>query len=185
VSAQYVNDRPVPSCNAEHKCEALNSFIQVRLELDTKTSWAGANPPGSGTTRFIKKVAQDGSAVSCATVAAIAADRLQPTAIETSGKLSILGIDATRITNPMLGQGVTYSFVNTATGDNFLIWTEFWAGGLNLNTRLPEGKRQGYGCFEAAADVGGPLVAQDNCPSSTSDAGVCRLFRLKMPPPEN
>jgi hypothetical protein len=183
VSGQYISDRPLPVCTAG-KCEALNHFVQVRAELDTKTSWAGATSPKSGTTRFIKKTALDGSAVTCATIAVAAADRIVPGAIEASGKFLVQGLDVTNITNPMLGQGVNYSFVNTGTGGNFLIWAEFWSGGVDSNTRLPQGRRQGYGCFEDAATVGGPIVPEDNCPGATNDAGVCRIFKLKMPPPE-
>jgi hypothetical protein len=177
------DERPLPQCLAG-TCQALNVFLQVRIDLDTKNTWAAATAPKSGITRFIKKAALDGSAVSCSTVATAAADRSQAGALEASGRFNLQGLDVTPITNPMLGQGVQYSFVNTATGSDFLIWTEFWAGPVDSVSKLPTGKRLGYGCFEAGAEVGGPLVAQDNCPNAVNDAGVCRTFKLAMPAPE-
>ncbi|MFZ5440161.1 MAG: hypothetical protein ACOZQL_09145 [Myxococcota bacterium] len=180
----YLDERPIPYCT-NGVCTATETFIQPRIELNTRTNWQGLTlNPQSGTTRFIKKVASDGTPVTCATVAAIAADRNAPGAIEASGKLIVQGLDVTRVTNPQLGQGISYAFVNTQTGSDFLIWTELWGGAPDSNTKLPSGRRFGYGCFENAADVGGPLVPADNCPSTTSDAGTCRVFRLVMPPPE-
>ncbi len=152
VSAHYVSDRPIPTCT-EGRCTALNTFIQVRIELDTKSTWASFQAPQSGTTRFIEKTTVDGGAVSCAVVAQAAADRARPDAIEDAGVFNVLGLDVTPIKNPQLGQGVTYAYVNTATGSDFLIWTEFWVGPVDSLTKLPTAKRLGYGCFEAAADV--------------------------------
>ncbi len=179
----FMDDRPIPYCIAG-VCTAKETFIQPRVYLDTAGSWGALGvSPQSGTTRFIKKVANDGSAVTCATVAAIAADRSAAGAIEASGKLVMQGLDVTRITNPQLGQGVTYTFVNTQTGGDYLIWTELWGGSPDSNTKLPQGRRLGYGCYEDAATTT-PLTTSDNCPSTTSDAGSCRVFRLKMPGPE-
>jgi hypothetical protein len=183
-SYNYVDDRPVPYC-LQGRCTALEAFIQVRVQLDTKMNWSGLGvSPQSGSTRFIKKAARDGSAVTCARLAATASDKTKPSAIEDAKQYVIQGLDVTRITNPMLGQGITYGFVNTQTGGDFLVWAELWGGPPNSNTKLPSGNRLGWGCFEAAAQVGGPLVAQDNCPSTTSDAGTCRVFTLVMPPPQ-
>lgn len=180
----YTEDRPIPFCTTG-RCTALEKFVQVRVELDTKSTWAGLGvSPQSGSTRFIKKVAQDGTPVTCATVTTIAADRMASGAIEASNKVIVQGLDVTPITNPQLGQGVNYNFVNTQTGGDFLIWTEFWGGRPDPNTKLPSGRRLGFGCFESAMDVGGPIVPEDNCSSSPTDASVCRIFRLKMPPPE-
>jgi hypothetical protein len=179
----YMDERPIPFCISGH-CTATEKFIQPRVILDTQANWGGLTlSPQSGTTRFIKKVANDGSAVTCATVAAVAADRYTPGAIEASGTLVVQGLDVTRVTNPMLGQGITYAFVNTQTGGDFLIWTELWGGPPNSTTKLPTGKRFGYGCFESGPQVA-PLVVDDNCPSTTSDFGNCRTFRLAMPGPE-
>lgn len=179
----FSDDRPLPQC-IDGRCFAVETFIQPRLVLDTSRNWAGLTlSPQSGTTRFIKKKANDGSAVTCATVAAVAADRNASGAIEANGSLVLQGLDVTRVTNPMLGQGITYTFVNTQTGGDYLIWTELWGGPPDSNTKMPTGRRFGYGCFETLPTVA-PLVPEDNCPSTTSDAGVCRVFRLTMPPPE-
>jgi hypothetical protein len=181
----YVTDRPIPYCIGG-KCFAVETFIQPRVVLDTRDNWQGlALSPQSGSTRFIKKTGADGGAVTCAAVAAVAGDRMAPGAIEASRAFVVQGLDVTRVTNPMLGQGITYTFVNTQTGGDFLIWTELWGGAPDSNTRLPTGLRFGYGCYEAPAQVGGPLVPDDNCPSTTNDGGACRVFRLVMPPPEN
>lgn len=182
----YMDERPIPYCSS-NICTATETFIQPRVELNTRMNWQGLTlNPQSGTTRFIKKKATDGSTVTCATLAVIGADRSSAAAgaFEANGNLIIQGLDVTRVTNPQLGQGLTYAFVNTQTGADFIIWTELWGGPPDSTTKLPTGRRFGYGCYENAADVGGPLVPEDNCPSTTSDAGTCRTFRLVMPPPE-
>jgi hypothetical protein len=184
VSYGYVDDRPIPYC-VSGRCQALETFVQVRVQLDTKQNWSGLGvSPRSGSTRFIKKTAADGSAVTCARVQATAADKTKPSAIEDANTYVIQGLDVTRITNPQLGQGITYQFVNTQTGGDFLIWEELWGGPPDSTSHLPTGNRLGWGCYEATADVGGPIVVADNCPSTTSDAGTCRTFNLLMPPPE-
>lgn len=178
----YFDERPIPQC-VDGRCWAVATFIQPRVELETTGGWSIVTPaPQSASTRFIKKTAIDGSAVSCATVAATAADRNTSNAIEASGKYSILGIDVTRVTPP-LGQGVTLAFVNTQTADDYLIWAELWGGLPSSSTKMPTGRRFGYGCFESKPLVA-PMTAVDNCPSTTSDAGVCRVFHLVMPAPE-
>ncbi len=179
----YMDERPIPLCVDGH-CTALQKFIQPRVELNTSMYWQGLSvSPQSASTRFIKKIANDGSAVTCATVSSIASDRTASGAIEASGTLVIQGLDVTRVTNPMLGQGISYAFVNTQTGGDYLIWTELWGGPPDSTTKLPTGRRFGYGCYETLPTVA-PLVPEDNCPSTTSDAGTCRVFRLLMPPPE-
>lgn len=183
-SYDYIGDRPIPYCT-EGRCTALETFVQVRVQLETRQNWSGLGvSPASGSTRFIKKRARDGSAVTCERVAATASDRTKPSAIEDSKTYVLQGLDVTRITNPMLGQGITYAFVNTQTGGDFLIWTELWGGAPDSSTKLPSGNRLGWGCFEDAALLGGPIIPEDNCPSTTSDAGTCRVFTLLMPPPE-
>lgn len=179
----FMDERPIPLCVAG-RCSAVESFIQPRVVLDTQANWGGVTlSPQSGTTRFIKKFANDGTPVTCATVFGVASNRNEPGAIEANGNLIIQGLDITRVTNPMLGQGITYTFVNTQTGGDYLIWTELWGGPPSSSTKLPSGRRFGYGCYETLPIVA-PLVAEDNCPSTTSDAGVCRVFRLVMPGPE-
>ncbi|MEW5738569.1 MAG: hypothetical protein AB1938_06560 [Myxococcota bacterium] len=180
----YTEDRPIPYC-VMGRCTALETFVQVRVFLDTKDNWAGLGvSPQSGATRFIKKTAADGSAVDCARVKATASDKTKPQALEDSKLYVMQGVDVTRITNPQLGQGITYTFVNTQTGGDFLIFAELWGGPPNSATKYPSGNRLGHTCFEAPAVVGGPIIPEDNCPSTTSDAGTCRVFNLKMDGPE-
>ncbi|MEW6431400.1 MAG: hypothetical protein AB1730_07800 [Myxococcota bacterium] len=184
LALTFVDDRPIPYCSMG-RCTALETFVQVRVQMDTKQNWSGLGvSPGSGSTRFIKKTGANGMPVTCAMVAATAADKTKPAAIEDSKAYVIQGLDVTRITNPQLGQGITYAFVNTQTGGDFLIWSELWGGPPNSSTKLPSGNRLGWGCYESAAEVGGPITTEDNCPSTTSDAGTCRTFNLVMPPPE-
>ena len=116
----YLDERPIPLCVNGH-CSAVEKFIQPRIELNTRDNWQGLSLlPQSGSTRFIKKFANDGSPVTCATVFAAASDRNAPGAIEASGNLIVQGLDVTRVTNPMLGQGIAYTFVNTQTGGDYL-----------------------------------------------------------------
>ncbi len=178
----YLDERPIPLC-VSGRCSAVEKFIQPSIDLDTAANWQGLTfSPRSGSTRFIKKFANDGSPVTCATVSAVASDRNASGAIEASSNLIVQGLDVTPV-NTMAGQVINYTFVNTQTGGDYLIWTELWGGPVSSTTKLPSGRRFGYGCYESGPQVT-PLVPLDNCPSTTSDAGVCRRFRLTMPPPE-
>ncbi|MFO0598537.1 MAG: hypothetical protein U0228_24740 [Myxococcaceae bacterium] len=179
----WVDDRPIPLCTDGH-CTALGTFIQPRVELDTRANWAGLTlSPQSAATRFIRKTANDGSAMTCARLATLAADRNAPSAIEDGNVAVVYGLDVTRVTNPQLGQGVNLAFVNTQTASDYLIWAELWGGPPGSSTKLPTGRRFGYGCFEDAATTPA-LTLQDNCPSATQDAGTCHIFHLMMPAPE-
>lgn len=176
-----LDDRPLPQCLAGH-CTAKETFVQVRVALNTRTNWGGVTTdPGSGVTYFIKKTAVDGSPVTCETIKAIASDRLNPLAISTNPSLQLLGVDTTPITNPQLDTGINFTLVASQTASDYLIWVEFWFGKLSSDTKFPTAKRQGYGCFETGL---APIVESDNCPSTRTDAGTCRSFSLTMPAPE-
>jgi hypothetical protein len=180
LGESYQKDRPVPLCK-DGVCTALETFIQPRIELSIPGWNILSVPIQSATTRFIKKTAADGSVVDCARVAQVAADRTQPGAIEASNQFSLMGLDVTPV---MMSQAVIrMAFVNTQTGDNYLIWSELWGGRIDSNTQLPTGRRLGWGCFTDPVQTA-PLVPQDNCPSSTTDAGLCRKIELTMPAPE-
>jgi hypothetical protein len=176
----YPNDRPVPLCT-DGICQATEKFIQPRIELSIPGWNVLSVPPRSAATRFIKKTAADGSAVNCSRVSQIASDRTVAGAIEASGQLQVMGLDITRVTDSQAV--IRLAFVNTQTGSDYLIWVELWGGYPDSNTQLPTGRRLGWGCFESAEKTA-PLVPEDNCPSTTTDAGVCRVFQLVMPAPE-
>jgi hypothetical protein len=183
IGVSYQNDRPIPLCT-DGICQATEKFIQPRVEVNTRMYWSGlAVVPRSASTRFIKKTAIDGSAVTCARVAQVAADRMAPGAIEASNQFQVQGLDVTRVTNPELGQGITLALVNTQTGSDYLIWLELWGGFPDSTTSLPTGRRLGWGCYEDA-NTTRALTLSDNCPSATNDAGTCRIFQLVMPGPE-
>ncbi|MGV3622296.1 MAG: hypothetical protein ACO1OB_15875 [Archangium sp.] len=180
----FPDDRPLPMC-LNGRCNANSVFIQPSVQLDTKDNWSGLSiSPQSATTRFIKKKAIDGSDVTCAILATVAAARNTPTAIEDSKKFNVQGLDVTRVTNPMLGQGINFAFVNTQIGGDFIIWSELWGGAPGSDSKMPTGRRFGFGCFESGAAIGGPLVDTDNCPSAAFNFGNCRRFVLRMPGPE-
>lgn len=182
VATDITSERPIAQCNAG-KCFSKGTFVQPRFVLNTRVTWAGvAIAPRSGSTRFIKKIALDGSAVTCDTVRA-KASKSDSSAIEKSGLFNIQGIDATPIDNGAVNQGVNYRYVNTQTGGDYLLWLEFWGGPLDVDTKLPTGSRMANTCVETGANVA-EVVASDNCPSAGNDAGTCRVFQIEMAGPE-
>ncbi len=181
----WVYEAPVPICPTGI-CTALNKPVQVRVELDTRNTWAGFQPaPQSVLTRFIRKQGPSGAAVSCATVQAAAQSRLPADVlqIESSGNFIIQGFDVYGLQNPQLGQGINLPYVNVGTGPEYLIWVEFWYGPRDGASKLPTLNRAGWGCFEDSASMP-EITAESNCPSGTSDAGACQVFRLQMPGPQ-
>lgn len=182
LATEVISERPIAQCNGG-KCFSKATFVQPRFVLNTKDTWAGfPTSPRSGITRFIKKVAVDGSAVTCDIVRA-KASKSDPQALEKSGLFNLQGIDATPISSGAVYQGVNYSFVNTQTGSDYLLWLEFWAGPLGTDSKLPTGSRLTSHCVEAGVNVTEVLLS-DNCPSATNDAGTCRAFQVAMPGPE-
>ncbi len=174
------DDRPMPMCVEGH-CNAATQFIQPSIQLDVSSGWAFLPVyPRSAVTRFIKKKAADGSAVTCATVEAVASDVFKPIAIEESTRFNIQGFDATPVTQ-MSGNKINFAFVNTQTGGDYLVWIELWGG--PINNKVPTGKRFGFGCFEDPAKLGAALVDTDNCLSDALPFGTCRTMVFNMPAP--
>jgi hypothetical protein len=131
----------------------------------------------SGTTRFISKTAVDGSAVSCATLEGVASTSV-PDALDTDGGVNLLGLDITRLDS--WGGTVNYPLVSAQTHGGYLIWLEFWSGYPDSATKYPAGVRRGHSCFESAPAITPSVLAEYNCPSAISDAGVCRQYDLSI-----
>lgn len=181
LPAGWLTDTPLPVC-VVGRCQALEQAVQVRVELDARTTWGGTSPaPRSLAIRFIKKVAADGSPVTCATIAANNGSRLPAavTQLEDGNKFVFQGVDTYPVSNAQLGQVVSLPYVNVATGGDYLVYVEFWYGDRDGATKLPTLNRAGWGCIDAASLS--PIVASDNCPAPGSDAGTCRIFSLPMP----
>lgn len=173
-------DTPLPYCTSG-RCQSLNVPVALRFEIDTTGSWP-AVALRSSQTFVVRKLGQDGAAVSCAVVQAAAAGKTQADVdqLQRSGKFQFQGFDVTPL-NVMGGGIFTLPFVNAGTGKDFLIFTELWAGPRDSNTSLPTGNRLGFGCFESGDPVA-EITAVDDC-SPSRDGGTCRVVRLKMPAP--
>jgi hypothetical protein len=179
----YSYDAPLPYCVAG-KCEQRNTYVEVNLQFNT-TAWQSLANPGSLALKFISKQAVDGSAVSCATVAAAAPGKTAAEAgqIEASGKFQELGFDVRKRANGTnFAPNFIVNLMKLGTGADYLIWVEAWGGGQDPDTKLPQGTRLGTACYESAA-LTAPIVPEDNCPSTTNDAGTCRRFELVLPAP--
>jgi hypothetical protein len=171
-------ENPLPLCE-DHLCTAYATGVQLNINVNM-SSWVGTTP-ASITTRFIKKTAQDGSAVDCTRLAAAASGRTVANAgqIEQSGTFQVVGFDVRRPPT-IAGLNISIPFVNVETTSDYLLWMELWYGPPDSNTRLPTGNRQGYGCWASGAAGLTAIVAADDC---RGDAGTCREIDLTMPPP--
>lgn len=181
VGGNLLDDRPLPVCRSS-KCEQFNTPVQVRIEYNT-SAWTGATPSALGviTTRWIKKLGQDGSAVTCAAVTAEVTGTNMALQLEQTGKFVMLGFDVTRVsTAGGIPNPVTVPFAYTSVGSDYLIFSEAWSGGIDSSTRLPTGTRQSTGCVETGAEVA-PLATSQSC---VADAGTsCRTLRIPLPAP--
>lgn len=178
-----LDDRPVAQCRAG-KCELFHKAVSLRIEYNT-SSWGGIMPSVLGviTTRWIKKTALDGSAVTCMTVRNAAPANNMPLQLEQSGKFQLLGIDVTRVsTAGGIPNPVTIPFAYTGEGSDYLIFSEAWSGGIDSSTRLPTGARQSVGCVESGSEIAPVTLAQE-CNGDGGVAPGCRTLRLPLPAP--
>ena len=174
------SDTPLPIC-LSRKCQALFEGIDIRFQMDT-TAWAMVYPaPQSWQTRFIAKTALDGSAVTCATVSALATgvDGAHADQIEASNLFNFLSYDTTPVSTFSSGSSLTQPYLHVNTGANFLIWTELWSGTRSSDTKLPTGTRMGVGCFET-----GPAVAEITIADNNPVGGpIGRTIKVAIPAP--
>jgi hypothetical protein len=179
LAQSYTFDTPLPEC-FDGICKQLNAAVQIRFEIDTQATWTGVStPPRSANTRFIRKRAYDGSAVSCATVAAVATGKTGADAdqIERHSQFQLSGFDVLPINSSQTATIFGNPFLNAGTGGDFLIWAELWTGPRSTTTRLPTGQRMASACVENGPEVA-PLTTDQHCPSPG-----CRTIRVAMPAP--
>ncbi|MBX7099307.1 MAG: hypothetical protein K1X89_16460 [Myxococcaceae bacterium] len=176
----FADETPLPQCVAS-RCTLKSDKVQVTLQYNTD-SWVGFTPTiQSLNTRFVSKVGVDGGTVTCESVKAVAMGKTEADApqIEKSGVFNLRGFDVSSA-GVQGGAKILEPFVNVSTGDNFLIWTEFWGGKRGTATGLPTGNRYGFGCFETGPEVAA-ITKADDC---SGDAGTCRTIKLTMPGPQ-
>jgi hypothetical protein len=181
LSMNVLDERPLPVCNRENKCELFNTAVSVRIEYDS-SAWAVTMPGvvGAVTTRWVSKTGRDGGTVSCADVRAAAPALDQPLQLEDGGRFTMLGIDVTRLQATTVPNPLIVPFAYVGTGTNYMLFTEVWSGGIDSTTRLPNGNRRPMtGCIETGEWVT-PIDAGISC---TNDAGTCRTLKPPLPSP--
>jgi hypothetical protein len=175
LTADWSSDQPLPQC-VDGKCQALNQFVQVKLTLDM-SAYAGLDIVRSEATHFVSKTAMDGSAVTCATLSAVATPDAGGLAIEKNNNFTVFGFDSEPVTyQPQL----TFPFVSTGTASDYLVWIELWSLARNADApHEPTGRRFNPLCVESGAQLG-PITPADDC---RGGAGTCRSFLFTMPAP--
>jgi hypothetical protein len=176
---------PLPFCvdgGTALKCTSFNPPLRLRLEVDTQ-NWTGSSVViRSMNVRVISKKAIDGSAVSCASVDALASGTSAQDAdqIERSGKFNLLSWDTAAVScSP--GTKCTEPFLPIQTGSNYLVWVELWAGPRDGVTKLPTGLRLGKpACVESGAEVA-EILPTDGY--AADGGGTARTIRILMPTP--
>lgn len=170
---------PLPLCRAG-VCEQLATVVRPKANVDT-SEFTAVNPSfgKTGTIRFISKTAVNGSAVTCAALETLttAADGgvASPDVIEVAGGFNVLGLDVTRLDSSWVGT-LRYPLLSAQTSGPYLTWLELWSGYADSNTKYATGRRSGHSCFESAPDITTEILADYNCPSTTSDAGSCHVY---------
>ncbi|MFL5319194.1 MAG: hypothetical protein ACJ790_06020 [Myxococcaceae bacterium] len=177
VQSSYVADRPLHQC-LNNVCTNVGTAIAVKFQGNTALFNGSTRQFRSWITRFISKKAIDGSAVTCASVAADATGTTAADAdqLDRANKYNYLAYDVTPI-NGLSTQSITNPFLYTALGGDFLIWSELWSQSPNSDTHLPQGLRNGWGCVESGAQVA-PIVETDNCPVTDGGSGNCRTIAV-------
>jgi len=169
----YIED-PLPMC-LEEKCVRPPAQIDVYFQVDTK-QWSGiAVTINAISTRFIKKVAPDGSAVTCTRIQEVASSNEQKDAdqLEKSKLFNYMAYDVTSVNNAPGGSTVVVPALNASVGSDFIIYTELWSGKKQTNTGLPQGFRIGWGCLESGDEV-----------RELTEADNGRARTIVMPPPQ-
>jgi hypothetical protein len=181
VNQSWAFDTPLAQCSDGY-CRNYTTSIEINVQLDTAANWTGtAFAFKSSGIRLVSKTAIDGSAVTCASLAAAASSKTQADQIETSNHFNLVGYDSRKLTAAG-GDMIPVQFVNVNVGSDYLLWAELWAGSPDSVTHLPTGNRLGWGCWESGATVA-PIVGADNC-APGADAGTCRTIEVEMPAPQ-
>lgn len=182
LASNWGVDDPLPIC-LDHRCQAFFEGVDLRVEVDTQ-SWTGVSTMiRSMNTRFVKKAALDGSAVTCEVLKAAAASKLAADAdqLERSGRFNLQAYDVAAVSGAP-GTILTQPFLSTATGGDFIIWLELWSGPRDSNSKLPTGFRMGYACVETGPAVE-PIKTEHHWPSGTPTA-TSRTLSITMPTPQ-
>ncbi len=179
LAVSYVYDDPLPACVAS-KCQKNAKGVDLRFEVDVAALAGLSWNSGALNTRFILKRAVDGSAVSCATLKALATGKTADKAaqLEASKSLNLLAFDVTKVAPPSASSIVIQPFLNTGVGADFIIWTEVWNGPPATDTKLPSGVRLGYGCTETGAPVD-EIRPEHDWPNGAS-TGTSRTVRVRI-----
>lgn len=170
---------PLPLCIAG-VCEQLATSVRPKANVDT-TEFTAVQPTlgKTGTTRFISKTAVNGTTVSCAALEALTSlpdgGAASPDIIEADAGVNVLGLDVTRLDGTWQGT-LVYPLLNAQTSGPYLVWLELWSGYADSNTKYATGRRSGHSCFESSPQITSEILADYNCPSTISDAGVCHVY---------
>lgn len=149
----WAMDDPLQQCLLGH-CKFPDAGVDVRFEIDTVAYVGQTYPIKTFNTRFILRAALNGTVASCSEIeqmvgtgAAAKADT-----IETSGRYNLLAFDVSSNSN-VSSNISTIPFFSVATGKDFLVWVEAWAGPKDPATKLPTGQQIGFGCFDNIAEI--------------------------------
>ena len=123
-------------------------------------------------------MANDGSAVTCATVSAVASDRNAPGAIEASDNLIIQGLDVTRVTNPMLGQGLTLHLRQHPDRRRLPDLDRAVGRASELEHQAAQRPALRLRLLRRRCPWSRRWCPRTTAPRPRSDAGTCRVFRL-------
>ncbi len=180
LTTNILDERPLPSCNLENKCELLNQSVSVRVEYEAAAWQVTSGILGVITTRWVSKTGRDGGSVTCADVKAAAPANNDPAQLEDAGRFTMLGFDVTELQGTSVPNPVIVPFAYVGTGTNYMLYTEVYSGDTDSRTRLPTGSRRPMtGCIETGPWVT-PIDAGLSC---TNDGGTCRTLRPSLPPP--
>lgn len=183
-SYAFFTDRAMPQCvNETCVTPAASIDLHVTIKRPGYAGYPGA--VGSINTRFIKKAAVDGSAVTCMQLNELATSNVPADAnqIERTDLFNLLAYDVTSVNNGAGSSDIPLNSFSTSTGADFIIWMETWTGKLDSSTRLPTGKRLDWKCIESGPQVA-EILPEHHWPSPSGTA-TSRTIVITLDGPKN
>lgn len=178
---------PVPRCDNAKKCVTEGVSIDINVQLRKGNGYAGTGWETNGiSVRFIKKVAVDGSAVTCDIINNIATGNAPADAdvLERSGRFNYMAMNTYSANNTVGKTDIPLGY-SVTTGSDFLVFAELWTAKLDSLTHYPTGKRVEHRCYDNPNDALTGALLQPITEADSVGEVTERAFNIPMPGPQN
>jgi len=180
----YLND-PIPLCLNAMTCSTPEASIDLHFQV--KRPGYVATPVGTVNTRFVKKVAVDGSPVNCARLKEIASSckAVDADQIERTGLFNLQAYSVVKVSGQTGGTVIPINAFSTSTGADFIIWAELWSEQPGTVSKLPQGSRHNFVCIDDPADPRLAEIKPEHHWPDFEGTSTSRTITVEVPGPQD